>query len=281
MKKLVLETTSPFQGLPELVAYDEGLFAKEGIEIEWADRDEAGIKVADTSLTDVKGADPFVSHGTLLEQGKADMYNACEWGNYCRAGATAGRQPPGRPPRHRHLRRHRGAAGFAGLHAAAARRPPRRRAVLCRHALSRAAHAGRLPAARPDQCLPRADRLAQPLQPDDEGRDRGDHADRALHHARREEGLPGDLLGVLSRHRGRLRPRRRRDLRRLQSRGARGGAPHQRRQGARICITSSTITRSAIPRSARSSPRTCAPAASSWSIRRRSRPRNCSAPTTG
>jgi hypothetical protein len=30
MKKLVLETTAPFQGLPELVAYDEGLFEKEG-----------------------------------------------------------------------------------------------------------------------------------------------------------------------------------------------------------------------------------------------------------
>ena len=89
MKKLVLETTSPFQGLAELVAYDEGLFAKEGIEIEWAERDEAGVKTVDTSLTDVKGADPFGSHGTLLEQGKADMYNACEWGNYCRAGATS------------------------------------------------------------------------------------------------------------------------------------------------------------------------------------------------
>ena len=32
MKKLVLETTAPFQGLPELVAYDEGLFAKEGLD---------------------------------------------------------------------------------------------------------------------------------------------------------------------------------------------------------------------------------------------------------
>ena len=31
MKKLVLETTAPFQGLPELVAYDEGLFAQEGL----------------------------------------------------------------------------------------------------------------------------------------------------------------------------------------------------------------------------------------------------------
>ena len=31
MKTLVLESTSPFQGLPELVAYDEGLFEREGI----------------------------------------------------------------------------------------------------------------------------------------------------------------------------------------------------------------------------------------------------------
>jgi NitT/TauT family transport system substrate-binding protein len=89
MKKIILETTSPFQGLPELVAYDEGLFAKEGVQVEWAERDEAGVKSADTSITDVKDANKFVSHGTLLEQGKADMYNACEWGNYCRAGGTA------------------------------------------------------------------------------------------------------------------------------------------------------------------------------------------------
>jgi NitT/TauT family transport system substrate-binding protein len=88
MKKLVLETTSPFQGLPELVAYDEGLFAKEGVQVEWAQRDEAGVKTTDTTLTDVHQANKFVSHGTLLEAGKADMYNACEWGNYCRAGAT-------------------------------------------------------------------------------------------------------------------------------------------------------------------------------------------------
>ena len=34
MKKLILETTAPFQGLPELVAYDEGLFQKEGLIVE-------------------------------------------------------------------------------------------------------------------------------------------------------------------------------------------------------------------------------------------------------
>jgi NitT/TauT family transport system substrate-binding protein len=89
MKKLALETTSPFQGLPELVAYDEGLFEQEGLEIEWIDRDEAGVKTVESLASSPKGIDPFGSHGKLLESGKADMYNACEWGNYCRVGDTA------------------------------------------------------------------------------------------------------------------------------------------------------------------------------------------------
>src|SRR5215470_3587651 len=89
MKTLVLETTSPFQGLPELVAYNEGLFAQEGVSVQWAERDEAAIKAVEASLADPAGFDPFASHGALLEQGKADMYNACEWGNYCRVQDTA------------------------------------------------------------------------------------------------------------------------------------------------------------------------------------------------
>src|SRR5689334_14394567 len=88
MKTLVLESTSPFQGLPELVAYDEGLFAREGVEVKWADRDEAGVKAAESLVASPKGVNPFGSHGNLLEQGKADMYNACEWGNYCRVQDT-------------------------------------------------------------------------------------------------------------------------------------------------------------------------------------------------
>ncbi len=88
MRKLVLETTAPFQGLPELVAYDEGLFAREGLEVEWADR-EAGVdKRTRTDITNPSQVDPFTSHGKLFEQGKADMYNACEWGNYCRVETT-------------------------------------------------------------------------------------------------------------------------------------------------------------------------------------------------
>ena len=87
MKTLVLETTAPFQGLPELVAYDEGLFENEGLNIEWVDRESAD-KSTDVSVTGPKGLDPFSSHGLMLEQGKADMYNACEWGNYCRVQDT-------------------------------------------------------------------------------------------------------------------------------------------------------------------------------------------------
>src|SRR5262249_37170380 len=87
MKKLVLESTAPFQGLPELVAYQEGLFAKEGLEIEWVDR-EAADKSTKVDVNSPKGLDPFSSHGLMPEQGKADMYNACEWGNYCRVQDT-------------------------------------------------------------------------------------------------------------------------------------------------------------------------------------------------
>jgi len=83
MKKLVLETTAPFQGLPELVAYDEGLFEQEGLLVEWADRDAGVEKKPEIDVTSPQGVNPFTSHGRLFEQGKADMYKACEWGNYC------------------------------------------------------------------------------------------------------------------------------------------------------------------------------------------------------
>ncbi len=88
MKKLVLETTAPFQGLAELVAYDEGLFEIEGLDVEWADREKGVDKSTDKDATSPDGVNPFASHGRLLEEGKADMYNACEWGNYCRVQDT-------------------------------------------------------------------------------------------------------------------------------------------------------------------------------------------------
>lgn len=95
MQKLVLENTLPFQGLCELVADQEGLFEKEGLTIEWADREVGVDRQAHPEITDPLGLDPHSSHGKLFEEGKADMYNACEWGNYCRvqeSAVQAGRQ---------------------------------------------------------------------------------------------------------------------------------------------------------------------------------------------
>ena len=87
-KQLVLESTAPFQGLPELVAYDEGLFKQEGIDVRWADRKVRDTRKEQISIDTPKGLDPFASHGILFEQGAADMYNACEWGNMCRVQDT-------------------------------------------------------------------------------------------------------------------------------------------------------------------------------------------------
>jgi NitT/TauT family transport system substrate-binding protein len=83
MRTLVLETTAPFQGLPELVADAEGLFAREGLAIEWVERD-SGETQTQREVSSPRWLSPFTSHGKMLEQGKADLYNACEWGNYCR-----------------------------------------------------------------------------------------------------------------------------------------------------------------------------------------------------
>jgi NitT/TauT family transport system substrate-binding protein len=96
MRKLILETTAPFQGLPELVAFEEGLFQREGLAVEWVDR-ENHDKSTNIDVNSPKGLNPFSSHGKMLEQGKADMYNACEWGNYCRVqDTTVGSRQVGR-----------------------------------------------------------------------------------------------------------------------------------------------------------------------------------------
>ena len=50
LKTLVIEHTAPFQGLPELVADAEGLFAREGLKIEWAN---TNVGVDRSARTDV------------------------------------------------------------------------------------------------------------------------------------------------------------------------------------------------------------------------------------
>jgi len=92
--RLELESTSPFQGLPELVAYDEGLFAAEGLDVAFVRRGEQAPTQVDRTITNAVQVSPFGSHGSSLETGKAAMFNACEWGNYGRAeqSASGGRQ---------------------------------------------------------------------------------------------------------------------------------------------------------------------------------------------
>ena len=82
MKTLRLETTAPFQGLAELVAYDEGLFENEGIQIEWMDREKGVDKSPQLHITDHKDALALHEPRPMMESGQADLYNACEWGNY-------------------------------------------------------------------------------------------------------------------------------------------------------------------------------------------------------
>ena len=84
-RKLTLESTKPFQGLPELVAHDEGLFAAEGLEIEWVDHLRDTPKVTDRTITDPNVVSSLIGHGGRNELHQASMYNACEWGNYRRS----------------------------------------------------------------------------------------------------------------------------------------------------------------------------------------------------
>ncbi len=82
--KLLLETTAPFQGLPELVAFDEGLFAEEGLDVEFIERGQEAPQTTSTIVTSPDLVSPFLSHASSFEGGQAGMYNACEWGNYRR-----------------------------------------------------------------------------------------------------------------------------------------------------------------------------------------------------
>ena len=93
-RKLILETTAPFQGLPELVAYREGLFEDEGLDVEFIERGEAAPQTTDTNVTSTETFNPFLSHASSFETGHAGMYNACEWGNYRRVqdSTVQGRQ---------------------------------------------------------------------------------------------------------------------------------------------------------------------------------------------
>src|SRR2546428_656945 len=91
--KLQLETTAPFQGLPELVAYDEGLFAAEGLDVEWIDHGENAPVNPDRTITAPQGVDQsssgsrqigrraIVTHGALMVPPWSQVYTPQQLAN--------------------------------------------------------------------------------------------------------------------------------------------------------------------------------------------------------
>ena len=141
-------------------------------------------------ITDHKDASRFASHGSQLEQGKADLYNACEWGNYSRVETTkVSSRQVGR----------RSIVTYAALVVrgnSTVQTPQQLANELIGLPFYNGTHY--LALQMLEGFVPReliktgraAERLALPLQDADGRSHRGHHADRALHHARREEGLP-------------------------------------------------------------------------------------------
>lgn len=81
-----MEKPSVYNGLDWLVALDEGLFAKEGLEVELVDHGGQGETRLD--VTDWNKVRSNAGHAEAMERGSANIFNACEWGNYRRSQDT-------------------------------------------------------------------------------------------------------------------------------------------------------------------------------------------------
>ena len=88
-KKLTVESSIPFNGLPELVALNEGLFEKEGLDVEFISHPGDEVLPSDTTITNPDAVSSLMGHGSKSETTEAELYNACEWGNYRRVQDTS------------------------------------------------------------------------------------------------------------------------------------------------------------------------------------------------
>jgi NitT/TauT family transport system substrate-binding protein len=85
--KIKMEKPSVYNGLDWLVALDEGLFAKEGLEVELVAH--GGERVTNLDITDWNKVRSNAGHAEAMERGSANIFNACEWGNYRRSQDTS------------------------------------------------------------------------------------------------------------------------------------------------------------------------------------------------
>ena len=84
--KIKMERPSVYNGLDWLVALDEGLFAKEGLDVELIAH--GGERDTNVSVTDWNKVPSNAGHAEAVERGCANIFNACEWGNYRRSQDT-------------------------------------------------------------------------------------------------------------------------------------------------------------------------------------------------
>jgi len=69
---MVIEPVRAFNGMDVLVACDEGLFAAEGLDVQFATREASDLRsTADGTLTQ-----PVSAQGLLQKRGAASMYQA-------------------------------------------------------------------------------------------------------------------------------------------------------------------------------------------------------------
>ena len=95
-KKIVVEKRRAVYNLPWLVAADEGLLEKEGLDISFAPTSEKHRHTKNE--VDPTAVDSF-QHHIIFEEGTLDLFNACEWGQIKRShdsktgGAIVAKRP--------------------------------------------------------------------------------------------------------------------------------------------------------------------------------------------
>ena len=89
MKKIRVAPNNALHDLPLWVAQQEGLFAAEGLDVEFVQEDRS-IGRSVQGETPQREASVILEgqKETLIEEGEAQVYNACEWGCIIRANAS-------------------------------------------------------------------------------------------------------------------------------------------------------------------------------------------------
>ncbi|MFC4563626.1 ABC transporter substrate-binding protein [Nocardiopsis mangrovi] len=86
-KRVTMELMSLIFSLPQLVAADEGFYAEEGIDVDFVPKGYADTGVS--YLDDHELVSAFGAARSNFENGAADLYRACEWGQIRRSHDTA------------------------------------------------------------------------------------------------------------------------------------------------------------------------------------------------